>query len=79
MTDNERAIGAEWTDKWLSAVADGSATMSQRGLSSLEKRGGGLEAVRAAATAREIHLLLLEDDEGRKVVAASLKPFQVIC
>ena len=53
--------------------------MSQRGLSSLEKRGGGLEAVRAAATAREIHLLLLEDDEGRKVVAASLKPFQVIC
>ena len=35
--------------------------------------------MKAAAVAKGIHLLLVEDDEGREVVAASLKPFKVVC
>ena len=53
--------------------------MSQRKLSSVEKRGGGLEAVKALARERNIHLLLLEDDKGNALVAASVKPFEVVC
>lgn len=68
-----------WTEKWLEAVADGSATMSQRKLSSIEKRGGGLKAVRALARKKGVHLVLLEDDTGTELVAASVKPFKVVC
>ncbi len=53
--------------------------MSQRKLSSIEKRGGGLEAVKALAEQRGVHLLLLEDDKGDELVAASTKPFAVVC
>lgn len=69
----------KWTDDWLKSVADGSNTMSQRKLSSVEKRGGGLDAVRAAAKRKGVHLLLLEDDKGEQLVVASTKPFQVVC
>lgn len=69
----------QWAAEWLDGVADGSKTMSQRKLSSVEKRGGGLEAVKAVASARGVHLLLLEDDEGNALVAASIKPFEVVC
>jgi hypothetical protein len=68
-----------WALKWLDAVADGSATMSQRKLTSIEKRGGGLNAVKSLAREKRIHLLLLEDDNGDELVAASSKPFEVIC
>ncbi len=54
-------------------------TMSQRKLTSLEKRGGGLEAVKAIAKQKGVHLLLLEDDKGNELVAASVKPFTMIC
>jgi len=70
---------AQWAADWLDAVADGSNTMSQRKLSSVEKRGGGLEAVTALARQRGVHLLLLEDDKGNELVAASVKPFEVVC
>lgn len=53
--------------------------MSQRKLSSIEKRGGGIHAVRAAAKKKGVHLLLLEDDKGDRLVAASTKPFKVVC
>jgi hypothetical protein len=53
--------------------------MSQRKLSSVETRGGGLEAVTALARERGVHLLLLGDDKGDELVAASTKPFEVIC
>jgi len=53
--------------------------MSQRKLSSVETRGGGLEAVKALARERGVHLLLLEDDKGEELVAASTKPFEVVC
>lgn len=70
---------AQWAADWLDGVADGSNTMSQRKLSSVETRGGGLEAVKALAQERNVHLLLLEDDKGSALVAASVKPFKVVC
>ena len=68
-------MGSDWLDK----VADGSTAMSQRKLSSIETRGGGLEAVKTLAEQRGVHLLRLEDDKGNEVIAASLKPFDVVC
>jgi len=68
-----------WAAEWLDGVADGSYTMSQRKRSSVEARGGGLEAVKALARERGVHLLLLEDDKGDELVAASTKPFEVVC
>ena len=70
---------AQWAADWLDSVADGSNTMSQRKLTSVEKRGGGLEAVKALAQERGVHLLLLEDDKGDELIAASVKPFEVVC
>ncbi len=52
--------------------------MSSRKLASIEKRGGGLKKVASAAKKQKVHLVLLEDDKGEKVVAASRKPFKVI-
>lgn len=69
----------EWTNEWLDSVADGSNTMSQRKLSSIEKRGGGLDAVKAVAEQKGVHLLLVEDDKGNELIAASTKPFKVVC
>ena len=69
----------QWTRDWLDPVADGSNTMSQRKLSSIEQRGGGINAVKAAAKKKGVHLVLLEDDKGNKLVAASTKPFKVVC
>ena len=70
---------ARWAADWLDGVAEGTNTMSQRKLTSVEKRGGGLEAVKAMAQKRNVHLLLLEDDKGGALVAASVKPFEVVC
>jgi hypothetical protein len=70
---------SQWTADWLDSVANGSNTMSQRKLSSIERRGGGIEAVRVIAERKGVHLLLLEDDKGNELVAASIKPFKVVC
>ncbi len=69
----------EWATAWLDSVADGSYTMSQRKLTSIQARGGSLDAVKALAEQKGVHLLLLEDDRGEALVAASTKPFEVIC
>ena len=79
MRTNKSNDPLEWATTWLDTVADGSNTMSQRKLSSVEKRGGGIEALKAVAKAKGVHLLLVEDDKGNELVAASVKPFQVIC
>ena len=79
MSEPAAETAVQWAAEWLDAVADGSNTMSQRKLSSVEKRGGGLEAVKALARERGVHLLLLEDDKGNELVAASVKPFKVVC
>lgn len=68
-----------WVTTWIDSVADGSATMSQRSLSTIATRGGGLAAVKKAARSRGVHLLLLKDDRGRAVVAASRDAFKVVC
>ena len=73
------ADASDWADKWLETVANGSNTMSSRKRTSVEKRGGGLDAVREIAARKGVHLLLLEDDKGDELVAASTKPFTVVC
>ena len=69
----------EWVSAWLDSVVDGSNTMSQRKLSSVERLGGGLEAVRVFAEQKGAHLLLLEDDKGNELIAASTRPVKVVC
>ena len=69
----------QWATEWLDAVAKGANTMSQRKLTSIELRGGGLDAVKAIAEQKGIHLLLVEDEHGNELIAASVKPFRVIC
>ena len=68
-----------WATEWLDGVADGTYPMSQRKLASVDTRGGGLEAVRRVAEVKGVHLLMLEDDKGEMLVAASVKPFTVVC
>ena len=74
MREHERT----WIDRWIDAVADGSATMSQRRLSSVERNGGVAAAVEAAR-AKGVHLVKLTDDKGNALVAASLHPFEPLC
>lgn len=69
----------QWATQWLDAVAEGASTMSQRKLTSIQEHGGGLEAVKAIAEQKGVHLLLVEDDKGNELVAASTNPFQVLC
>jgi hypothetical protein len=78
MRSNKSSASAQWITTWLDAVADGSNAMSQRSLSSIEKHGG-LGAVVVVALERNVHLLLVEDDAGREIIAASKQPFKVIC
>ena len=52
--------------------------MTRRKLASVE-RLAGLPAVVDAAKMRGIHLLLLTDDRGDRLVAASRHPFEVLC
>ncbi len=53
--------------------------MSQRKLESVERRGGGLPVIRKLATERGVHLILLRDEKGNELLAASQNPFKVIC
>ncbi len=68
----------DWAVEWLDGVASGASTMSQRKLTTIEKRGD-LESVKKIAEAKGVHLLLLKDDTGTELVAASKEPFRVIC
>lgn len=70
--------GEAWLSQWLGGVADGSATMSQRKLSVIERKVG-LAAARRAARARGVHLVQLTDDRGEALIAASRDAFTVIC
>ncbi len=79
MSERKTETTKEWATTWLDRVADGSNTMSQRKLSSIEKHEGGLEAVKAVATKKGVRLLLVRDDKGDEIVTASVNPFKVIC
>ncbi len=68
----------KWTADWITSVANGANTMSSRKLESIDKRGGGLKRVASAAKKQKVHLVLLEDDKGQKIIAASKRPFKVI-
>jgi hypothetical protein len=59
-------------------AASRDGAMSQRRLASIEAYGGGLDAAAEAARAAGVHLVLLIDDKGDKLVAASRHPFKVI-
>lgn len=67
-----------WLAKWLDAVQDGRATMSQRALSAIERQAG-LPAAIAAAKSRGLHLMELTDDQGKILIAASPHPFKALC
>ncbi|MDF5707191.1 MAG: hypothetical protein PUP90_05785 [Nostoc sp. S4] len=79
MKVSETADANRWADEWLDSVVNGSNTMSQRKLSSVELRGGGIEFVKKIAERKGVHLLIIEDDKGNELVAASAKPFRVVC
>jgi hypothetical protein len=65
--------------KWLDGVVSKPNSMTQRKLSSVEKMAGGLNGARKLAQERGVHLLLLENDKGDRLIAASTKAFKVIC
>lgn len=79
MSRLESETTSQWATTWLTPVAGGLNTMSQRKLSSIDKHRGGLDIVKSVAEKLGVHLLLVEDNEGNEVVAASKKPFKVIC
>ena len=68
----------EWTSAWLGSVAIEANGRSQRRRSSVERFGGGLRVVRSLAKAKGVHLVLLTDDEGVELLAASKHPFKII-
>ena len=72
------APGHAWVAQWLSAVADGRRSMSQRKLSSIEKHTGSIELVKAVARDLKVHLVQLVNDKGNLLVAASKHECKVI-
>ena len=79
MDKKELQLKAAWAEGWLDSVAGGLNTMSQRKLSVIDKHEGGLDAVKELAIQKGVHLLLVTDDEGNEIIAASVNPFRVIC
>lgn len=70
---------SEWTAAWLDSVVQDKNSMTQRKLTSVDRLGDGLDALRVAAQERGVHLLLVENEHGEQIVAASAKPFTVLC
>lgn len=79
MSTSENNRHEEWVTAWLKIVSAGINTMSQRKLTSIEKHAGSINTVKHIAKKMKVHLLLVEDDKGNEVLAASMKPFKVIC
>ena len=75
----QQADPLECAESWIRRVADGSLTMSQRRVESVLRYAGSVDLLGQVAVAHGVHLLLLEDDEGQALVAASTKPFTVLC
>ncbi len=78
MNKSALTVQEQWAEDWLRSVADGSNTMSQRKITSIEKHVS-LSTVKRIAKRMGIHLLLIEDDKGNELMAASTKPVKVIC
>jgi hypothetical protein len=78
MSTQKNTTPEQWAAAWITSVAKGASTMSARSVATIERRGGGLKQVAAAAKKQSVHLVLLEDDKGVRQVAASRKPFEVL-
>ena len=78
MNGSQSTVEEHWVEDWLRSVVDRSSTMSQRKVTSIGKHVS-LKTVKRIAKRMGIHLLLIEDDEGNELVAASTKPFKVLC
>ena len=76
---NNMSAGETWASRWLDLVASGGRTMSQRKLESLMTKGGGINSVLKVARKRGVHLVVLTDDKGDQLVAASKRPFKILC
>ena len=57
-------------ESWVSAIATGAATMSQRNFKWVEANGGTDQLV-AIATLQGVHLVKLTEDKGNDLLAAS--------
>ncbi len=65
-----------WLARWM-ATACRENSMSQRKRSAIDAHGG-LELAASVARAHGVHLVLLIDDHGDELVAASSHPFRVL-
>ena len=74
-----KADDETWLEKWLDGVRAGGGTMSQRAMAGIESRGISITRLRKAAESRGVHLLRLDDESGRTLIVASVKPFKIIC
>ena len=77
-SSNEQSTG-NWIEQWMQSVANDDYTMSQRKLSSIRKREISLDEIIAEAKKYHVHLLLLKDDKGEELIAASKDEFTVLC
>ena len=68
----------DWATAWLTAVANGTLTMSQRTLSSVIAHGGVEHAI-AVAQSLGVHLATVADDRGAELVIASVHSLHVLC
>ena len=57
-------------ESWVSAIATGAATMSQRNFKWVEANGG-IDQLVAIATLQGVHLVKLTEDKGNDLLAAS--------
>ncbi len=69
----------DWMQRWIESVVSGESTMSQRKMSSIAKRDIDMKILIAEAKKQHVHLLLLKDDKGEEVIAASKDEFVVLC
>ena len=65
-------------ESWVSAIATGAATMSQRTFKWVEANGG-IDQLVAIATRQGVHLVKLTDDKGNNLLAASQNLFVTLC
>ena len=65
-------------ESWVSAIATGAATMSQRNFKWVEANGG-IDQLVAIATQQGVHLVKLTDDKGNNLLAASQNLFVTLC
>lgn len=79
MSKDPAGSSEQWATEWLTAVANGTLTMSQRKLSSVLAHAGNVETIREVAVRLLVHLAIVVDDHGDELVVASVHPIRVLC